>query len=146
MKIIFLDIDGVLNSTRSAVANSDYGSIMYPDTWKALDPIAIKLLQHVCKETGADCVLSSSWRILAKKEDIIAFQEFLGINIIDFTPVAREKPFDRGYEIKQWLDSVKGPVEAFCIIDDDSDMLPEQQDNFVHTDAQIGLTWQIVRI
>ena len=140
MKIIFLDIDGVLNSQRSAVANSDYGRIMDHDSWNSLDPIAIKLLQHVCNETGADCVLSSTWRILAKKEDIIAFQEFLGVNIIDVTP--RSLDGIRGGEIKRWLDNCKEPVEAFCIVDDDSGMLPEQEFNFVQTDERIGLTWQ----
>ena len=140
MKIIFLDIDGVLNSQRSAVANSDFGNIMDHDSWNALDPVAIKLLRHVCNETGADCILSSSWRILATQEDIIAFQDFLEVPIIGVTP--RGMHGVRGEEIKEWLDNCKEHVESFCIVDDDNDMLDDQQDNFVQTDERIGLTWQ----
>lgn len=140
MKIIFLDIDGVLNSQRSCVANGGYGRIYDHDSWQELDLVAVKLIAHVAKETGADVVLSSSWRILAKKEDIIAFQEFLGVNIIDVTP--RSLDGCRGGEVKQWLDGCKEPVEAFCIVDDDNDMLPSQQARFVQTDERIGLTWQ----
>lgn len=139
MKIIFLDIDGVLNSTRSCVANGGFGRIFDHDSWKELDPVAVKLIAHVAKETGAEVVLSSSWRILANKEDIIAFQDFLGVSIIDVTPQLHGC---RGEEIQQWLDSCKEPVEAFCIIDDDSDMLHEQEGNFVQADERIGLTWQ----
>lgn len=138
MKIIFLDIDGVLNSQCSCVANGGYGRIYDHDSWSELDPVAVKLIAYVAKETGADVVLSSSWRILAKKEDIIAFQEFLGVNIIDVTPRSLGK---RGDEIKHWLDNCKEPVESYCIVDD-SDMLPEQEFNFVQTDERIGLTWQ----
>ena len=30
--------------------------------------------------------------------------------------------------------------ESFVILDDDSDMLPEQMNNFIHVDGQVGLT------
>lgn len=140
MKIIFLDIDGVLNSTRSLIANGGYGSIFDHDSWKELDPVAVKLISHVAKETGSDIVLSSSWRILANKKDIIAFQDFLGVSIIDVTPQSKDDT--RGEEIKQWLENCKEDIDAFCIVDDDSDMLPEQEGNFVQTDERIGLTWQ----
>lgn len=44
----------------------------------------------------------------------------------------------RGHEIQAWLD--KHPeVEKYAILDDDSDMLPEQMPNFFKTTFQNGL-------
>ena len=33
----------------------------------------------------------------------------------------------------------KNEIESFVILDDDSDMLPEQMSNFIHVDGQVGL-------
>lgn len=40
---------------------------------------------------------------------------------------------DRGYEIQQWIDDHKDNIISYCIIDDDTDMLPSQKNNFVRT-------------
>ena len=34
----------------------------------------------------------------------------------------------------------KNEIESFVILDDDSDMLPEQMSNFILVDRQVGLT------
>ena len=49
MKIIFLDIDGVLNQTGNAAS-------------LPFDPNCVMYLNHVIKETGAHIVISSAWR------------------------------------------------------------------------------------
>ena len=49
----------------------------------------------------------------------------------------------RGEEIQLWMDkeSEKNEIESFVILDDDdSDMLPEQMNNFIHIDGHVGLT------
>jgi hypothetical protein len=61
--------------------------------------------------------------------------------IIDITPYAQEVVentdiefydlVDRGHEIRLWLD--RNPVDNYCIIDDDNDVLEEQRGNFVRT-------------
>ena len=56
MKVIFLDVDGVLNS-----AQDGYSIRLKTDSH-------LKLLQYIVKETGAKIVLSSSWRIGLAKE------------------------------------------------------------------------------
>jgi hypothetical protein len=46
----------------------------------------------------------------------------------------------RGEEIADWMRSRSGSISRYVILDDDSDMLPEQQANFVRTDERHGLT------
>jgi hypothetical protein len=45
----------------------------------------------------------------------------------------------RGDEIKEWIEQ-KDDVENYAIIDDDSDMLPEQMDSFFLVDGWYGLS------
>ena len=54
---------------------------------------------------------------------------------------AKEFGTQRGEEIQVWMDkeSEKNEIESFVILDDDSDMLPEQMGNFIHVDGQVGL-------
>lgn len=139
MKIVFLDIDGVLNSFRSVVALGGYGHLnskrgkMTLEEAK-LDIISLKLVQKLVKETDSKVVISSSWRILA--DDVSAF-DFLDMPVIGFT----ESLWGiRGTEIQKWLD--ENPVESYTIIDDDSDMLESQMDNFVKTYNDYGFTVQ----
>ena len=37
-------------------------------------------------------------------------------------------------------ESENNDIESFVILDDDSDMLPKQMNNFIHIDGQVGLT------
>jgi hypothetical protein len=52
--------------------------------------------------------------------------------VIDVTPVLNTH---RGEEIEYWLQ--ENWVDRYCIIDDDSDMLPEQMPYFVKTSDNI---------
>ena len=151
-KIIFLDIDGVLNT-------QDWHSRMTKDTprdefgW-AFDPVAVENLGHVVKETGASIVISSSWKFLglAKLREMWKIRNLPG-TILDITPntvsdeVLLNANLDemelgvcRGNEIKEWLSKHKGEVSNYVIIDDFDDMLPEQEDHVVLTDTLIGIT------
>ena len=129
MKIIFLDIDGVLNSrafmTRMHKAGKKF--TLFDD----LDFDAVKVLNDVVKKTGAKVVLSSTWRrhhSITWMRSILARHGFEG-PLIDFTPTEVDlptplPPFEypqRGHEIQDWL--TRHPeVTHFVIIDDDSDM------------------------
>ena len=73
MKIIFLDIDGVLNNEPHAlelhklVEEGKMSSKEFYDTWDLpYDDTALPL-KHIVDETGAKIVLSSSWRVLSKE-------------------------------------------------------------------------------
>ena len=55
-KIVFLDIEGVLNCEETTY-----------ETGVKIDKDKVFLLKHIVEETGADIVLSSSWKIGYKK-------------------------------------------------------------------------------
>ena len=48
--------------------------------------------------------------------------------------------YERGCEIKGWLFLHKDKISHYVIVDDMDDILPEQQQRFVHTDPITGLT------
>ena len=151
-KIIFLDIDGVLNT-------KEWHSRMTKDTPKdeygyAFDPVTVKNLAHIIDKTGADIVISSSWKFygVAKLRKMWEIRNLPG-TILDITPNtisdemllnANLEEFQlgvcRGNEIKEWLSRHKGEVSNYVIIDDFDDMLPEQEDHVVLTDTLIGIT------
>lgn len=133
MKVLFLDIDGVLNSHRSAVA---FGGMPFDARAHRhrFDDIAIRLIGGIAQTAGAIIVLSSSWR-----NDVSWTQigPALGLHIEDRTPSLIGP---RGREIAAWLDA-HPEVERYAIVDDDADMLPEQMPYFVHTNMREGFTW-----
>ena len=119
MKVIFLDIDGVLNCSTST---KRYHGTPFVDDDK------LKLLAEIVSKTDAKLVLSSTWRfgllypdsIFAG--DVIALQKELyrfSLKLFSYTPRLPDK--QRGDEIQAWLASHTG-VESFVILDDDSDM------------------------
>lgn len=132
MKVIFLDIDGVLNSVRTAVAYGGYPHSLKPGS--GFDWVAIRMIRGLCEATGVRVVLSSAWRLNNDFRDVgKAFE----LPIIDRTPSLLGP---RGIEIQAWLDA-HPEVERFAILDDDSDMLDVQMPFFVKTDGFEGLTW-----
>ena len=164
MKVLFLDIDGVLNSENwfayriYCVKNNMVNILMnFVDTddrnikhkLTMLDDRAIANLNRIVEETGCKVVLSSSWRSSIESENIFT-QNLLKLKgfkyeFYDVTPRLCFNDFSirRGEEIQLWMDkeSEKNEIESFVILDDDdSDMLPEQTNNFIHVDGQVGLT------
>lgn len=110
--------------------------------------MAIRMLNWIIESTGAKIVISSTWRGngLSFMQDVWKSRNLPG-EIIDITPWHKGRgrdhlPFkeraERGGEIKEWLEN-HPEVINYLIIDDD-DMLPEQENNFVQTDAHYGLT------
>lgn len=132
MRVIFLDIDGVLNSTKTCVAFGGYPLELHHID--AFDQVAIRLLRRLCDSSGIQIVLSSTWRKTDHWADV---GKALGLPIIGDTPVMLGV---RGEEIAAWL-ALHPEVKAYAIIDDDSDMLPEQMARFVKTDVNEGMTW-----
>ena len=141
MKIIFLDIDGVLNS---AVDSARGGATQTYD----LAPRPIRLLNTLISNTGAKVVLSSSWRVSSSPPQIQSMLEDEGFTgeIISFTPDLFDLANTRGNEILYWIkdhENLVGDYEKYknyVILDDVPDMLYCQKDNFIHTDSYIGLT------
>jgi len=149
MKIICLDIDGVLNCElaykRGYCKYVDIGGGKHYQTFY---PPAKRFLNDLIDITEAKIVLSSSWRAggLEWFRKVWKAEDMAG-EVIDITPF-RDDRF-RGFEIKEWLNNMgfqhinwskelqqeymdKSGIENYVILDDDSDMLYEQKDNFIH--------------
>ena len=111
MKVIFLDIDGVLNSDEyvDRVKKTDIQGIE-----RDIDIEKVKLLKRAIDETGAKVVLSSTWRYTKNASYLKGLLANYGIRV-DSTPYIQDK---RGLEIKKWLSENQG-VEDFLIIDDE---------------------------
>ncbi|MGA0610035.1 HAD domain-containing protein [Caldimonas sp. KR1-144] len=135
MKVLFLDIDGVLNSSRTVLAHGAYPHTLRDGDWEKFDWTGILMIQRLCAVADLSVVLSSAWRL---DHDFRQVGRVFNLPIIDRTP---SFPGTRGMEIKYWLDQ-HPEVEAFAIVDDDADMLPEQLPHFVQTDGHEGVTFK----
>lgn len=132
-KIIFADVDGVLNSYRTVVAFGNYPT--RNDTTDNFDLVAVGLLREACKQCNAEIVLSSTWRMDKNWERL---GETLNLSIVDRTPQLLTG--SRGEEIAMWLrDNL---VFEYLIIDDNNDMLKSQQKNFIHVDPKNGFSYE----
>ncbi len=147
MKIIFLDIDGVLNSDRSIKAfkmptPTDIETESYRVRYLVTktDPVAVHLLNSITDDTDAKIVVSSANRIflgLAGVRDVLKRVGVTG-EIIDVTLSLRGC---RGDEIHAWLMKSEN-ISHYVIIDDSCDMLPFQMENFVRIDPRYGLSYE----
>lgn len=135
-RFLFLDVDGVCNSTRW-LASQESRRRLYP--LSHFDPAAVALVDEVCARTGAEVVVSSSWRLGKTVAGLQDLFRRVGLR----APVVCKTGVDkrgRGVEVRNWL--VAGPpVESFVILDDFADMAPLGGQH-VKTDAARGITEQ----
>lgn len=132
MKVLFLDIDGVLNSMPTIMENGlDF-----------IDDILVALVARIVNETDCKIVLSSTWRIEERNFELVkkalANQK---LEVHDKTPVLEKKDdwVRRNEEIQAWLD--QNQVDKFAIVDDFDDA--EIEGNFFLTHEDDGLTVEI---
>lgn len=106
-KVLFLDIDGVLNC-RDCLTHRD-----------SIGASHVEILNKVLVLTGAEVVISSTWRIINTIPQIQKFLDMAGFgySILSTTPTNGK---GRGDEIWEWLS--EHPARKFAIVDDDSDM------------------------
>lgn len=141
MSVLFLDVDGVLNSERwfrsgkgkcvrhkaarylqkhRCGAHTDkHTTYMLRETH--IDPAALSLLNQALRRTDAHIVVCSTWRLFPSTLRALApcgidrwDKRFLGV-----TPSLNGK---RGHEIQAWMDTHKYN-DRFAILDDDADMV-----------------------
>jgi Swiss Army Knife RNA repair-like protein len=143
MKVLFLDVDGVLITEASAryyrwlhrnQPECDKG-------WRVWCPIATNNLRTLmARIPDMKIVLSSCWRTGRTTEecaDLLTEQGLAGSRLIGRTGHS-EVGKVRGDEIQEWLD--QNPyVSHFAIVDDDSDMA-HLATHLVQTDFRVGLT------
>lgn len=131
-KVLFLDVDGVLNSTRTYIAFGGRPSKLHHQ--RMFDQVAIGLLRRLCASAGIVIVWSSAWRQDHRWQDAA---EAFDLPIIDATPMLGH----RGLEIAFWLEQ-HPQVEQYAILDDEPSMLDGQLSRFIQTSGHEGLTWE----
>lgn len=122
MKIIFLDIDGVINSNFTDEYTKS-GSLFVDDD-------KILLLKQLIDETGAKVVLSSTWRVgwshlqlgveSQLMHDFVELRDKLwehGIELYDRTIILDAFMRRRGEEIQAYLDN-HDDIDGYVILDD----------------------------
>ena len=113
--IIFLDIDGVLNSDKyfDSIDNKECMNLV-DRLMLDIDMSKVKLLLEVINKTNAKIVITSSWRRMKLypyiKERLIS----MGLPVVGETPFIEGR---RGEEIKSYL--LENRVSNYCIIDDE---------------------------
>ena len=133
MKVLFLDVDGVLNKANTKEKTATGCSFV--------EDIFVRRLKNIVDQTGCEIVLSSDWRYDAHTELIPELDELedklseYGLALYDFTPVINNH---RGQEIQSWLDA-HTDVGSFVILDDRGDMEPNME-RLVRTLFSHGLT------
>ena len=139
MRVLFLDIDGVLNS-RSYVERASWDPPLGSrDDLHILDPAAIALLNTVLAATGAVVVISSSWRVTYALDAFQSMFEQRGFTgrVVDVTPQLPGR--QRSREIAAWLEATPNVV-TFAIVDDIDDAGVGYAEQFVQTTFESGLT------
>ncbi len=134
MKVIFLDIDGVLNSwLYQRQRGADDGII---------DKTRLPLLKEIVDETGAKIVLSSTWKRHWERE--VYKCDFIGRELTENFLLADIEIYDktpnmgaRADEIRAWLNEHEA-IESFVILDDIVFGWGELEGNLVRTNERIG--------
>ena len=142
MKIIFLDIDGVLNNTKTK-EHCGYET--------GVENHALLLLKDIVDKTSAKICLVSSWKEYWFKDNKVNQDEManyldrkfaeVGLAIWDKTKEIQK----RGKEIKNYINDLKAQnieVDSFVILDDE--LLDYKEEgllkHLVHTDYLVGFT------
>lgn len=135
-KIIFLDVDGVLNDK---------------DSFPNICCKKVQLLKYIIQKTDAKIVLSSSWRYGGIDKYSLIYNNLIKSDpkgvvfeaLIDRTPMPGfcDPPMPanhvRGHEIQRWIED-NNYQGKYVIIDDDNDMGPVQE-HLIQTNTDFGL-------
>lgn len=125
MRLIFLDVDGVLNKSHGK---------------DEFDPLMMKNLKHIVDSSGSEIVISSDWRrsganLARLRSELMSY----GMNFIDTTPIMNGERRKR--EIASWLRSNQGWDKAVILDDlDTAHLYKRNKIIFIQTDHKLGLT------
>ncbi len=144
--IIFLDIDGVLNSKSFRRGNSPDLSNKFGLS-DLLNPEKVALLQHIVLQTNAAVVVSSSWRVKYNELDLWGFLRKKGFDgpVIGRTTsdeLAWDAKENRSRQILQWVH--ENNVKVWIALDDWQLNLPPK--HLICTSDETGLTEQESKI
>ena len=170
IKVIFLDIDGVINAAHTYTKNwkSQKDWLEFSKKHQAeAEKLGIRMAFHMpiqysigwlnqlIEETGAKVVISSTWRGHGAEymQKVLDF-EGVKCEVIGETIYNHKQIYEDRIPLYSWhydRDVMRGEqiklwleqhpeVEKYVILDDDADMLLEQEFNFIHVDNEYGFT------
>lgn len=143
MKVIFLDIDGVVNCSDTKERS--------PSKVIGVEQSKIALVKQIIEATGAKLILSSTWRIGWFYEETGSHDrdeqdwhylrdEFFkqGLWFFDYTPL--DKSRHRGTEIQTWLDKWEDEIDSYIVIDDSMyDIWEMHEGHLIETSFRYGI-------
>lgn len=132
-KVIFLDIDGVLNSALSLYAGE------CEKTWN-INKTILKAYKKFVEKHSIKTVVSSTWREKAngnlfEMEKIILNDSNIHLKIDGMTDVLNKS---KGIEIDKYIKD--NDIKNYAIIDDGKGFLEYQLTKLVQTDISLGMT------
>ena len=137
MKVIFLEIDGVLNTTKDLLS---YGSPL-------INQDLVQILKTIINKTRAKIVLSSSWRLDRESREMVKSSlSKKRLKFISCTPCLKPKKHqswvNRCDEISAWLKTHE-KIEKYVVLDEVFHAGLGFEDVFFKTDEEVGLTKDI---
>ncbi|KAG7361228.1 hypothetical protein IV203_036328 [Nitzschia inconspicua] len=145
LKILFLDIDGVLLPFPKKEDHDN--DALFPQS-------TVQALQHLLKETGAELVLSSTWRVRPDfVHDIVVCLQEYGVGIQRFLDITDPNMHsERQWEIAKWLTDHQQPGSTivWLALDDENLLDGDANQRFrkvfeghvVQTKSDVGLTME----
>lgn len=144
MKILFLDVDGVLNNRDSLNGDAPHLGDAHISAW-VVGIAQMELLKEIVDRTQCKIVLSSTWRLYM--DGLVWLNRFFVKTGIDHKIIISQTPNlsgdgrsgnipERNVEIAAWLKD--NTVDNFVIVDDDPDACIDG--HFVQTVFTDGLT------
>lgn len=170
MRVLFLDVDGVLNSDAYLQPRASRAHV---EMAQLLDPAACALLNDVLAATGARIVLSSDWRFkigsLTEMERMLRGRGALCAELVGQTPNIVRRCRDEGVAFRlQWVSEqlragrelsdikvwpwagrgdeimewlgTRADVAQYAVVDDNDTGMREAAARLVRTDPAVGLT------
>ena len=142
MKIIFLDFDGVMDTSYFAHILSKKGMPCSDLYGTVFDPDCIKNLKEIIENTGANIVVTSSWKSLMSFKELLEMWKHRKLpgQIIDTTPNRKR----RGDEIDDWLNECDEECQ-YVIIDDlnESNFSEHQKPRLVIVNPVYGIDKEV---
>ncbi len=138
MNIIFLDVDGVLNSISHLKEEYHKNKRPYSGFDYPFDERCLNNLKRLVEVTNSYLVITSTWRMHEIGKNILLHElkkYDLDKRVIGYTDILHRP---RGEEVKLYLDKLNQDVN-FIILDDDNDFVGLEK-YLIKTNYEIGLT------
>lgn len=138
MKVLFLDIDGVLNNLEYRASIANYYE-------NPIDESKLSLIRSIVDRTGALIVLTSTWRLYIDEcgDAGKRLDETFSAHGLQISSKTENFDEERDYEILVWL--AKNKTDSYVILDDvDFNWCELNRGRFVKVNDTTGITEETV--